>query len=165
MKMNSILGTFGLFALLTSAASASLAADVGRLFFTPAERLAFERARQAAEAGSESEITDPDPVIAVPVIETLPQTMKPMITVDGYVRRSRGTTTLWVNGENSYDGDLYSSQVDPNSTHISGGIVRLAPMDGDYSIGLKPGQTYDPNSIVTIDAYEMPVMGDDLGRR
>ncbi len=165
MKTNTILTAFSLFTLLMLAATASAAADVGRLFFTPAERSAFERARQAAEAGPVREKLDPDPDIVVPVIEDLPQTVKPMITVDGYVRRSRGTATLWVNGENNYDGDLYSSQVDPSATHMRGNIVRLTPMNEDESIDLKPGQTYDPNRIVTSDAYETPVMGDDLGGR
>ena len=62
--------------------------------FTPAERSAFERARRAVEAGPVREKVDPDPDTLVPVIEDLPLEAKPMITIDGYVRRSHGTATL-----------------------------------------------------------------------
>ena len=94
MRKYQALAACGLFALLISSATVSVAADVGRLFFTPAERSAFERARRAVEAGPVREKVDPDPDTLVPVIEDLPLEAKPMITIDGYVRRSHGTATL-----------------------------------------------------------------------
>ena len=152
-------------ALLILAAAVPTYADIGRLFFTPAERDAFERARKVLESGPELEKIDPEPDAMITIIEAVPTESKPTITIDGYVRRSRGTATLWVNGENNYDGDLNASQVDPGTAHLRGGVVRLTPMDGEQAIYLKPGQSYDPNSVVTRDAYETPVIDDEFDTR
>ncbi len=91
--------------------------------------------------------------------------MKPTITIDGYVRRSNGRATLWVNGENSYDGDLAASRIDPHTARVKGTEVSVTPVDGDTPIRLKPGQSYDPNSMTTTDAYETRVpVGEPSGR-
>lgn len=68
--------------LLGAAATAS-AEDLGRLFFTPEQRAALEARRKARL---------PDKP-ATPVIES------PVTRIDGYVQRSAGRSTVWVNGE------------------------------------------------------------------
>jgi len=136
-------------------------ADVGRLFFTPSERAAFERARGANEPDPVQTTVAPEATIQI--IDAAPQEPKQAITIDGYVRRSDGNATLWVNGENNYDGDLSAGWIEPRSARLRNGEVYLKPMDGDPTISLKPGQSYNPNSTTIRDAYETPVLADELG--
>lgn len=130
------------------------AAEVGRLFFTQAERAALERARRQAEEAPAIEIEPPPsrPIVA----ETAPAEALPVITVDGYVRRSGGEATLWVNGENSYDGNLGASRIDPRTARVRGDRIAIIPDDTRAPVLLKPGQSYDPNSATTADMYEFP---------
>lgn len=107
-------------------------ADLGRLFLTPQQRSELDRRR------------------ANPVVEAQPAAQESAVTINGYVRRSDGRTTTWVNGVPRYDApparrdgrvtvnepgaqvtlkvgetaDLAAGQVrDP----LAGGSVRLAP--------------------------------------
>ena len=152
----------GLCALLIMAVPAIAVADVGRLFFTPSERTAVEEARRVEEAGPVHEFAEPEPEITLELFEVAAQELKPTITIDGYVRRSNGRATLWVNGENSYDGDLSASRIDPRTASVIGAEIRLTPIDEDTPIRLKPGQSYDPNSMTTTDAYETRVLADEF---
>lgn len=117
--------------VLMAAMMAPANADIGRLFFTPSERAVFERARQAREEGPEHETIEREPEATFEIIELAPQELKPTITIDGYVKRSHGAPTLWVNGENNYDGDLSTSWVDPRTARLNNGAIRLTPIDGD----------------------------------
>ena len=129
-------------------------AEVGRLFFTQAERAALERARRQAE---EVPTIEPEQPSTPPLIaETAPDEELPVITVDGYVRRSGGEATVWVNGENSYDGNIGASRIDPRSARVRGQRIAIVPDDTRIPVLLKPGQSYDPNSATTADAYELP---------
>jgi hypothetical protein len=130
------------------------AADVGRLFFTQSERAALERARRRA---AEAPTVEPEPSPTVPlVVEIAPAEVLPVITVDGYVRRSGGEPTLWVNGENSYDGNLGASRFDPRTARVRGNRIAIFPDATRTPVLLKPGQTYDPNTATTADGYKLP---------
>lgn len=74
-----------LFALLGAGPAA--AQELGRLFFTPEQRAALD-ARRAARL--------PDKPAAV--------AESPTTRVDGYVKRSSGKSTVWVDGEALPDG-------------------------------------------------------------
>lgn len=137
-------------------------ADMGRLFFSPAERDAFQAARRAAKAPPVAEIIEPEPEINIEPLELIVQEPLPTITLDGYVRRSNGRATLWINGENSYDGDLSASEIDPPSVKLYDKAVRVSQTGRNGSVRLKPGQSYDPNSTSTTDAYEVPLVVDDF---
>jgi len=78
-----------LFALLLALMPAGPAAaqELGRLFFTPEQRAALD-ARRAARL--------PDKPAAV--------AESPTTRVDGYVKRSSGKSTVWVDGEATPDG-------------------------------------------------------------
>lgn len=80
---------FALLALLLALLPAGPAAaqQLGRLFFTPEQRSALD-ARRAARL--------PDKPAAV--------AESPTTRVDGYVRRSSGKSTVWVDGEALPDG-------------------------------------------------------------
>jgi len=136
--------------------AAPVSADIGRLFFSPAERAALDRARREADAPPVAESSAPQTESVPQMMEPSAPIVRPAITIDGYVRRSDGSETLWVNGENSYDGDLASSNIKPLSATVRGHKVRLIPLEEDTVILLKPGESYDPNTGTTVDIYEPP---------
>ena len=73
--------------LLLLPAGQAAAQELGRLFFTPEQRDALDARRKARL---------PDkPAASAP---------SPTTRIDGYVQRSRGKSTVWVNGEAVPDG-------------------------------------------------------------
>ncbi len=130
-------------------------AEVGRLFFTPAERAALERARRQVQ---EAPTVEPEPAPSQPpIVSEMPsQEELPVITVDGYVKRSGGEATVWVNGENSYAGGPADGPIDPRAARIRGQRIAIVPGGAHPPVLLKPGQSYDPRSATTADLYEHP---------
>ena len=106
-----------LLALLAAAIRAPLSAaaeDLGRLFFTPLQRQDLDRRRAA----------------------NLPETaltQESTVTLQGYVSRSSGKTTTWINGMPRHDAH---SSADPTRVRIQSG-------DDDPEVTLKVGQTRD----------------------
>ncbi len=104
-------------AVLLSAGAAQ-AEELGRLFFTPEQRQALDARRKARL---------PDrPAAAV---------ASPTVRLDGYVRRSSGRSTVWVNGEATDDTSRLPSTSD--------GRVGVRTGEGSGRVELKPGQTLD----------------------
>jgi hypothetical protein len=93
------------------------AQDFGRLFFTPEERAALDARRRARV---------PDKPAAAPVVAS------PVTRVDGYVRRSEGPSTVWVNGGRVEEASPGSD------ARVS---IPLGP--GGGRVRLKPGETLD----------------------
>lgn len=93
------------------------AQEIGRLFFTPQQRAALDARRKARV---------PDRPAAAPVVTS------PTTRVDGYVRRSGGPSTVWVNGAQAEEA-------------APGADARVAvPLgDGGPRVRLKPGETLD----------------------
>jgi predicted deacylase len=114
-------------ALLLAACLAALLAgrgaqaqELGRLFFTPEQRQALDARRKARV---------PDkPAAAVAA---------PTMRLDGYVKRSGGRSTVWVNGESTDDASRIPASSD--------GRVPVQ-VDTGGRVGLKPGQTLDRGS-------------------
>lgn len=100
--------------LLCVAADAA-AQELGRLFFTPEQRAAMDARRKARV---------PDKPAAAAVAS-------PTTRLDGYVRRSRGPSTVWVNGE--------SVDARPGAE----GRVPVPVGDGGARVPMKPGQVLD----------------------
>lgn len=96
------------------------AQDIGRLFFTPEQREALDARRRARV---------PDRPAAAPVLAA------PTTRLDGYVRRSQGPSTVWVNGSN----------VD-EATPGNDARVSVPVGDGGARVRLKPGETLDRNT-------------------
>jgi hypothetical protein len=96
------------------------AQDVGRLFFTPEQRAALDARRKARV---------PDKPAAVPLI------VSPTTRLDGYVRRSDGRSTVWVNGASVDDA---APQGD--------GRVSVGVGDSRARVQLKPGEVLDRGS-------------------
>ena len=88
-------------------------ADVGRLFFTPQQRAELDKRR------------------ANPVVDQETAVPESAVTLNGYVRRSDGRPTTWVNGVPRYD------------TSAPQRDGRLTVQEPGGQVVLKPGQTAD----------------------
>jgi hypothetical protein len=109
---------FALCALLVACAPAG-AQELGRLFYSPEQRQALDARRQARVPDK------PAPVVAA----------APTVRLDGYVKRSGGRSTVWVNGEPAEDAPVLPASSD--------GPVPVTIGETGARIGLKPGQSVD----------------------
>ena len=100
--------------------SCAQAQEIGRLFFTPEQRAALDARRRARV---------PDKPAAAPIVAS------PTTRLDGYVRRSSGPSTVWVNGA-TVDGAA------------PGADARVSVPVGESGarVRLKPGETLDRNT-------------------
>ena len=108
-----------LLVLLVLAPSLSTAQELGRLFFTPEQREALDARRKARV---------PDKPAAAIVVS-------PTTRVDGFVKRSGGPSTVWVNGEALPEGTGDAPRIAP-SMSVSVG-------EGGRRTALKPGEVLD----------------------
>jgi hypothetical protein len=99
--------------------TASLSQEVGRLFFTPEQRAALDARRRARV---------PDKPAAVVVAS-------PTTKLDGYVKRSGGPSTVWVNGEPLPEGAGDAPRIGPK--------VSISVGDGGRRATLRPGEAID----------------------
>lgn len=126
--MNARLLAIVLFAQINAAA----AAELGRLFFTPAQRATLDNARKQnirIEIGTDG--SEPQ-AQAAPV----PQNM----SVTGLVRRSDGKSTVWVNNHPVGGTSVGGVKVAPGKT---GDRIKLTAPDGGRSVDLKVGQSVE----------------------
>lgn len=103
-----------LLALAGVAGPASAQEALGRLFFSPQQRQDLDRRRQAN-------------------IQESAVTANSFVTVNGQVSRSSGKTTVWING---VPQESTKRPPDPAKVNLPGA-------EGEPSIHLKIGQTYD----------------------
>jgi len=115
------------------AAQSASAQALGRLFFTPEQRAALDARRKARL---------PDkPVAAAP---------SPTTRIDGYVQRSGGRSTVWVNGEALPEG------AQPEDLRVAprrGDPARLSISTGEDrgSVEMRIGSTLDRGTGETRD--------------
>ena len=112
--MRSIL-ILALLAAVVRAPISAAAEDLGRLFFTPAQRQDLDRRRAAN------------------VQETATVIRESTLTLQGQVSRSGGKTTTWINSVPQHD--TYGSS-DPARASIQTG-------ENEPTVELKVGQTFD----------------------
>jgi len=98
------------------------AQELGRLFFTPEQRANLDLRRKARM---------PDKP-AAPVAA-------PTTRVDGYVKRSGGPSTVWINGEALGESAAEAPRID---TSRERGAVSVN-VEGGGRVRLKPGETLD----------------------
>ena len=127
---------------LTGLPGAAFAADdLGRLFTTPGERAQLDEARHAA-------MIEPRPVVITPQAQgaAKPVAIGGALTVRGLVKRDGDRSTAWVNDSNTYQGDLDSPYQTVDKAGIASDQVTLKLPDGQASVKIKVGQTYEPAS-------------------
>lgn len=112
--------------VFAAAAVAAPAQELGRLFFTPEQRAELDARRKARV---------PDKPAAV-LLES------PSTTLDGYVKRSDGQSTVWLNGEPIREGaDARRAQVIPSPNDPSRATLELG--ESGRRIPLKVGESVD----------------------
>lgn len=135
----------GLLALVAAAMPApTLAAqqELGRLFFTPAQRASLDVARsQRARAALATENTEQE---AAPVSQT--------ITYGGLIRRDDGRTTVWLNNQAVRDTDPAGAGAVVTRVRPDGRITLQAPQSS-RSVDLKPGQSVELLSGTVEEGY------------
>jgi hypothetical protein len=98
------------------------AQELGRLFFTPEQRANLDLRRNAR----------------MPDRPTAPLAA-PTTRVDGYVKRSSGPSTVWINGEPLNEGAAEAPRIDASRDR---GTVSVNA-EGGARVRLKPGETLD----------------------
>lgn len=106
--------------LLAASSGVSHAQQLGRLFFTDDQRASLDARRRARV---------PDKPSAAPVVAS------PTTRLDGFVRRSQGPSTVWVNGEQL-----------PENVRPGERSVAVPVGEGGARVELKPGQVLDRSS-------------------
>lgn len=123
---------------------------LGRLFMTPVERSNLDYLRKsskppekilpAGEEGQAAEVTE-DAAAALP---------PPVVTVQGFVKRSDGRGTVWVNHqpvqEKTTTGDFAVGKLAPRDNR-----VEVKVKGSNKPVSLKAGQSYDPASGMVVD--------------
>lgn len=111
-------------ALLLLPAAPASAQQLGRLFFTPEQRDTLDARRRAGVQE-----------------RAAPVAISPTTRVDGYVRRSRGKSTIWLDGNAIADG------VRPDGIRVYRGSdptrVRIGVGDEDRRVAVRVGQSVD----------------------
>ena len=110
--------------ILVCSAAPCTAQDLGRLFFTPEQRSALDARRKAR----------------VPDRPAMTSVVSPTTRLDGYVKRSGGPSTVFVNGEPVLEGSSEAPVVDPERR---GGRVSIGVGDGGARRELRPGEVLD----------------------
>ena len=101
-------------------------APLGRLFFTPEQRQALDRLRQADGRGQNANAADPT------------------LTVNGIVTRSNGKRTVWINGTAHTERESHSGTV-VSTQNLGAGRLRIRP-EGAPPADLRVGETLDVGS-------------------
>ncbi len=117
--------TAALLLVATLAAPAARAQELGRLFFTPEQRAALDARRKARV---------PDKPAAAAMAS-------PQTRVDGYVKRSGGPPTVWINGDALTESAPEAPRIDTART--PGGTVSVTVGESGGRMQLKPGETLD----------------------
>jgi len=121
--------------------AAKAAEPLGRLFFTPAQRLSLDVTRtQRARTALSTERTEE----AAPVVQTL--------TYGGMVRRSDGKNTVWINNRPINDQELAGGANIVGRVRPDGGVTLRVPRSG-RSVNLKPGQSVELLSGTIEESY------------
>ena len=114
--------------VLAAAAGPVAAQELGRLFFTPEQRDALDARRKARLPDA--------PIAAAPSRSA---------RIDGYVMRSGGKSTVWVNGEALAEGSR-SEEVRAFLRRDDPGRVSLSVGDDGKRVNVKIGETLDMGS-------------------
>ncbi|SHG71409.1 hypothetical protein [Massilia sp. CF038] len=136
-------------------APAAPAQEIGRLFTTPAQRAALDRARAARPADRNAAVTDSEAPVAV--AETPLREGEQVLMVNGVVRRSgSGRDTIWVN-----DTPLASGERLPSGATVAQGRngTLAVTLRSGKRVTVKPGQNVDAVSGNVRESTQAPAEG------
>jgi len=122
----------------------------GRLFFRPDERALLDEARRRPER------LPPPPPEPSAGVAAPPPPPPPPVTLDGVVRRSDGTATVWLNGKPAPGGKaLGPVEVLPPGPASAAGRVTLRVPETGRRVDLGVGQQFDVTSGAVRERYRM----------
>lgn len=119
--------------------------DFGRLFSSQAERKRLDILRQNQKL---IVVTPQKSMPSEPAVNELPEP----ITLQGYVKRSDGSTTLWVNNkavqENTTQDNVEIGRLSKqkSSAKNASDSLNVRTSVNGKNVRLKPGQVYDPET-------------------
>jgi len=131
--------------------------DFGRLFMTPEERKKLQTLRNAKP---QVKVEEAPEIFVEDIDENAGEIEQPDIegiTLNGLVYRKGGKSTVWLNGTNSYEGNLASEYFRINAGDIDGEKVSVTVPDVGLEFDLKVGQTYEPNDGRLLDIVDNEV--------
>lgn len=121
---------------------------LGRLFLTPAERNNLDYLRKTSRPPEK--VLPTEAAVEGDVADSAPSAPPAIVTVQGYVKRSDGKGTVWVNRrpvqEKTTHGEISVGKLGGRDNR-----VQLKVPGSDKVINLKAGQTYDPVSGMIVD--------------
>jgi hypothetical protein len=121
-------------------------APLGRLFLTPAERASLDVVRQNSKPPEKivkagDGVDDEEKASAA----SAPPAALPIVTVHGYVKRSDGKGTVWINGKPVQEKDS-TKEVEVGRMRGDTNQVQIKLPSTGQTVNLKAGQSYDPAS-------------------
>jgi len=108
---------------------------MGRLFFSPEERVMLDRFRQKSGGSTVSTVSTTE-----------------QITLNGIVRRSSGKTTAWINQVPHHENEAPQGVTIQQSSTSKPSAVLLLP--SGKKVDLKAGQTFDATKGKVREGYE-----------
>jgi hypothetical protein len=117
--------------------------SLGRLFFSPHERALLDSGRK--QKAKTEEAPTPAPVAAAPAEPPPPPPPLENLSINGVIKRSDGTSTVWVNGK-PVNGKAALSGGRTIAGVGSGGRVAVRMQETKRHVELKVGQHLDASS-------------------
>jgi hypothetical protein len=119
-------------------------AELGRLFFTPAERAQLDGARTQKKA-------PPPPTATQPIEASAPE----IVNYGGIVRRSDGKALLWINNRVAEEKAALGALSLKGAVRPDGAVTLQVPQSGG-TIAVKVGQSVDLQSGRVAEGHKMP---------
>jgi hypothetical protein len=144
-----------LLACLIPVPAAAADDQFGRLFLTPAGRSHLDYLRQSSKPPEK--IIAADQAMQEDIEITASSTAAPSaVTMQGYVKRSDGKGTVWVNRQAVQEKSRHG-EIEVGKLGASDDRVRVKVPGTSQTVDLKAGQTYDPISGKVVEnARELP---------
>lgn len=141
------------FSALALAAGAHVQPGIGRLFFTPEQRVALDRMRDDAQ-GVDAPVPAAAETSPEPARESARASKVDAVTIDGVVMRGDGQGVVWVNGEKTAVGTVTPDGVRVGASNARQGRVRIRIPGERGGLDLEPGQTVVVESGEVLDAFQ-----------
>ena len=138
------------FIFLTSTCVGTEVVPIGRLFSTPAQRANLDRLRQNTKRGEAIKLATEQIPPEAPVMPVEP--VHELFSLDGFVRRSSGKGTTWINQVPQNEGAVSQNILVRQQLSKPPAVSILLP--SGKRMNLKVGQTYDAVSGRVLEVYE-----------
>ena len=128
------------------------AQPLGRLFTTSVQRTQIDNFKSKYNSGEKIEEEIVIPSVVPKAITVAP---KPVM-YNGIVKRSDGSTTVWVNGKldnNATNNKNQSKNKHHHKITIDNNVI-IKPAGSNTTVTLKPGQVWTPQTRQVIDPYQ-----------